>query len=278
MTSHAHHSPTGITTAVETATALPERYTGRFAPPGAQHLQRRQPDMYSLSPVAIAHTPFREKFAIPRQPMLAPAAVGEIQLLPPFNDPLAFDGLEQVSHVWLIFLFHQAMAAPGSVPRMRVRPPRLGGNSKLGVFATRSSHRPNAIGQSLVKIEHVQTDTLLVSGVDLLDQTPIIDIKPYVPYADSIDTAWNHIAAAAPVPIRVDWETTALEAALQLQQQTGKPLIALIEQCLSQDPKPAYQQPSPERQYGTRLWDIDIGWHYPTQDCICVDRVQRSSI
>ena len=127
--------------------------------------------------------------------MLAPAAVGEIQLLPPFNDPLAFDGLEQVSHVWLIFLFHQAMAAPGSVPRMRVRPPRLGGNSKLGVFATRSSHRPNAIGQSLVKIEHIQTDTLLVSGVDLLDQTPIIDIKPYVPYADSIDTAWNHIAA-----------------------------------------------------------------------------------
>ncbi|MDP2506823.1 tRNA (N6-threonylcarbamoyladenosine(37)-N6)-methyltransferase TrmO [Oceanobacter sp. 3_MG-2023] len=256
-----------------TATQQATRYTDILLRKGPLQ-PRHHSTMYSLSPVAIAHTPFREKFAIPRQPMLAPAARGEITLLPPFDDPLAFDGLEQVSHVWLIFLFHQAMAAPGSTPRMRVRPPRLGGNSKLGVFATRSSHRPNAIGQSLVKIEQINATTLTVSGVDLLDQTPIIDIKPYVPYADHIDQAWNHIAADAPEPIQVHWDTDALATAQQLQQHSGNPLVDLIEQCLSQDPKPAYQQPAPERQYGTRLWDIEVGWYYPTSGCICINRIQ----
>ena len=120
---------------------------------------------YSVSPVGILHSCFKEKFAIPRQPQLAPAARGILELLPPFNTGEAVAGLEQVSHVWLIFLFHQALE---DKPRLKVRPPRLGGNATLGVFASRATYRPNGIGQSVVKLEGVEAGRLLLSGIDLL--------------------------------------------------------------------------------------------------------------
>ena len=137
---------------------------------------------YSVSPVGILHSCFKEKFAIPRQPQLAPAARGILELLPPFNTGEAVAGLEQVSHVWLIFLFHQALE---DKPRLKVRPPRLGGNQSIGVFASRATHRPNGIGQSVVRLDKVEAGRLHLSGIDLLDGTPILDIKPYVPYADA---------------------------------------------------------------------------------------------
>ncbi|WP_312358679.1 tRNA (N6-threonylcarbamoyladenosine(37)-N6)-methyltransferase TrmO, partial [Stutzerimonas balearica] len=108
---------------------------------------------HSVSPVGILHSCFKEKFAIPRQPSLAPAARGVLELMPPYDCAEAVAGLEQVSHVWLLFLFHQALE---SKPRVRVRPPRLGGNRLLGVFATRSTHRPNGIGQSVVRLDRVE--------------------------------------------------------------------------------------------------------------------------
>ena len=224
----------------------------------------------SVQPVAIAHTPFAEKFAIPRQPQLATAARAVIELLPPYNQPEALVGLEQVSHIWLLFQFHQAPADDPAAPRLRVRPPRLGGNEKLGVFATRSTHRPNGIGQSVVKLEKVEGTRLWVSGVDLLDGTPILDIKPYVPYADSISAAHNGIASEAPATVSVRWQAEARTAAQLQGQRLGEDVVALVEQCLAQDPKPAYQQPDPERRYGVRFWDLNVVWHYPQSGGICV--------
>ena len=115
---------------------------------------------YSLKPIGVVHSCFKEKFAIPRQPALAPAAKGEIELFPPYNDPVAIEGLEEVSHLWLSFIFHKAMPKEDEV-RLRVRPPRLGGNKKIGVFATRATHRPNPLGLSVVKLDGIKNGRLL---------------------------------------------------------------------------------------------------------------------
>lgn len=222
---------------------------------------------YSVTPIGFVRSCFKEKFAIPRQPQLAPAARGVLELVSPFDQPLAIEGLEQVSHVWLLFLFHQALEAE---PRLRVRPPRLGGNRMLGVFATRATHRPNGIGQSVVKLDGVEPGRLHLSGIDLLDGTPVLDIKPYVPYADAIMNARNELASDAPALIDVRWTQRSLEQARTEGSRLGEPLPELIEQCLAQDPRPAYQTPTAERRYGTRLWDVEVRWHYPDPLSICV--------
>lgn len=229
---------------------------------------------HSVRPVGILRSCFKEKFAIPRQPQLAPAARGVLELLPPFDDGAAVAGLEQVSHVWLLFLFHQALE---DSPRLKVRPPRLGGNRALGVFATRATHRPNGIGQSVVKLERVEAGRLHLSGIDLLDGTPVLDIKPYVPYADMVPEARNAIADAAPPAIAVGWEDTALEQARAQALRLDEPVIELIEQCLAQDPRPAYQTPTPERRYGVRFWDLQVRWHYPAPGRIRVLEVVREA-
>lgn len=222
---------------------------------------------YQVSPVGFVRSCFKEKFAIPRQPQLAPAARGVLELVAPFNQGEAVQGLEQVSHVWLLFLFHQALE---DTPRLKVRPPRLGGNRSMGVFATRATHRPNGIGQSVVRLERVEPGKLWLSGIDLLDGTPVLDIKPYVPYADSVAGAVNQMAAAAPALIEVQWADTALLQAREHGQRLGEPLVELIEQCLAQDPRPAYQVPAPERIYGVGLWDVQVRWHYPQPGLIRV--------
>jgi tRNA-Thr(GGU) m(6)t(6)A37 methyltransferase TsaA len=222
---------------------------------------------YSVSPIGFVRSCFKEKFAIPRQPQLAPAARGVLELVAPFDSGDAVQGLEQVSHVWLLFLFHQALE---DRPRLKVRPPRLGGNKSVGVFATRATHRPNGIGQSVVKLDKVEPGKLWLSGIDLLDGTPVLDIKPYVPYADNVATAYNRIADAAPQLIEVQWLEVALSQARSHGLRLSEPLVELIEQCLAQDPRPAYQTPQPERRYGSRFWDVDVRWHYPEPGKICV--------
>jgi tRNA-Thr(GGU) m(6)t(6)A37 methyltransferase TsaA len=222
---------------------------------------------YSVEPIGFVRSCFKEKFAIPRQPQLAPAARGVLELLPPFDQGEALQGLEQVSHVWLLFLFHQALE---DKPRLKVRPPRLGGNTSIGVFATRATHRPNGIGQSVVRLDKIDGAQLHLSGIDLLDGTPVLDIKPYVPYADSVPGAVNAIASAAPEAIAVQWSSVALEQAREHGWRLREPLVELIEQCLAQDPRPAYQKPVPEREYGARFWDVDVRWHYPQPDMIRV--------
>jgi tRNA-Thr(GGU) m(6)t(6)A37 methyltransferase TsaA len=222
---------------------------------------------YSVAPIGFVRSCFKEKFAIPRQPQLAPAARGVLELLPPFDSGEAVAGLEQVSHVWLLFLFHQALE---DKPRLKVRPPRLGGNTSMGVFATRATHRPNGIGQSVVRLEKVEAGRLLLSGIDLLDGTPVLDIKPYVPYADAVSDATNQMASAPPAPIEVSWSDDALPQARAHALRLGEPLVELIEQCLAQDPRPAYQVPPPERVYGVKFWDVQVRWHYPQPDRIRV--------
>lgn len=230
-------------------------------------------DHYPMQPIGRVRSCFKEKFAIPRQPALAPAARGVIELLPPYNQPHALAGLEQVSHIWIIFVFHQALAQQ---QRLQVRPPRLGGNQRLGVFASRASHRPNSIGQSLVRLERIDEQYRLhVSGIDLLDGTPVLDIKPYIPFVESVPEAWNKIAEQPPELLAVSWQPAALATAHMHGERLGEPLVELIEQCLAQDPKPAYQQPEPTRQYGARLHDVDVIWCYPEAGKILVMAVEK---
>ena len=134
-----------------------------------------------IKPIAYIHTDFREKFGIPRQSGRVPDLIGEVVFTPEFNNPEAVRGLEEFSHIWLIFGFSEAKYKEGT---MTVRPPRLGGNTRVGVFASRSPYRPNSLGLSCVKIEKIEQGKITVSGVDILDKTPIYDIKPYIPYSD----------------------------------------------------------------------------------------------
>lgn len=230
-------------------------------------------ESYQIQPIGHVRSCFKEKFAIPRQPALAPAARGTIELLAPYNQPHALAGLEQVSHIWVIFLFHQAQ---GQQHRLQVRPPRLGGNQRLGVFASRASHRPNSIGQSLVRLERIDSECRLhVSGLDLLDGTPVLDIKPYIPFVESVPDAWNRIAEQPPVLLPVSWQADALSSAQGHALRLQEPLVELIEQCLAQDPKPAYQQPEPSRQYGARLHDVNVAWCYPEPGRVLVLAVEK---
>ena len=225
---------------------------------------------YTVTPIGYVRSCFKEKFAIPRQPLLAPAAQGCIELLPPYDQADAIAGLEDISHIWVIFLFHKTL---DKVPRLKVRPPRLGGNKSIGVFASRATHRPNGIGQSAVRLERAEPGRLWISGIDLLDGTPVLDIKPYVPYADHLPMAHNAIADHAPTLITVNWQPSALQQAEQHAQRLQQPLSALIEQCLAQDPRPAYQQPTPERIYGVQFYDVQVRWHYLTLEQIEVIEV-----
>lgn len=216
----------------------------------------------TIDPIATVSSCYKEKFGIPRQPHLAPAASGVITLLAPYNQPAAVAGLEQCSHIWVQFIFHASMQHPW---RPSVRPPRLGGNERMGVFATRSPVRPNHLGLSVVKLDRVVIESgvhLHVSGLDLLEGTPVVDIKPYLPYADHRPEAHNLFAPKPPSHIAVHFCATAKQQLHQSTEHQHEHLANLIIQVLQQDPRPSYQQPDPQRQYGMRLCDVDVRWHY----------------
>ncbi|STQ82023.1 putative methyltransferase, YaeB/AF_0241 family [Hafnia alvei] len=141
---------------------------------------------FTFDTIGLIRSPYKEKFAIPRQPGLIEDGGGELELIAPYNQPEAVRGLEEFSHLWIVFVFHQTMEGGW---RPTVRPPRLGGNARMGVFATRSTFRPNPIGMSLVELKSVETKggkvILKLGSLDLVDGTPIIDIKPYLPFAES---------------------------------------------------------------------------------------------
>jgi len=215
----------------------------------------------ALETIAIIHSPFKEKFGIPRQPGLVPQVQATLQLLPPYDRPEAVAGLQGYSHIWVQFLFHQAMRDRW---QPTVRPPRLGGNRRVGVFASRSPFRPNPIGLSVVGLRQVRCHKggveLLLTGVDLLDGTPVLDIKPYVPYVDSIPDARSGFAPAAPEQ-RLDVHFSAA-AAKQLQgRRDGDELKVMIQALLAIDPRPAYAGVGDgERIHGIRLYDFDLRW------------------
>ena len=212
-------------------------------------------DHHTFTPIGVVRSPYREKFAIPRQPGLAQVDAS-IELTPLYADPAAVKGLEQFSHLWVIFVFHAVDAPRLGEWRPQVRPPRLGGNDKLGVFATRSTHRPNPIGLSAVELLRIDCSDgvrLHIRGADLLDGTPVLDLKPYLPYADAIANARAGFASAAPVRLSVRWRETALSAA---QRQSAE-FPQLVEEVLAFDPRPAYQNDA-ERIYGVLLAGCNV--------------------
>ena len=233
----------------------------------------------NIEPVAVFHSPVKGKFGLPRQSGLAASLVGEVELLPPYKREEALRGLEGFDYIWLVWEFSlnspdsrcadssagagAAAAAFGSgaaaetgntapsVP-LTVRPPRLGGNTRVGVFASRSPFRPNRLGLSSVKIAGIDPGrgVIHVLGADLADGTPIYDIKPYVPYADSHpearggftdSTAWQPLEVVFECNVPAEWQAGDGSGA-------ARPVDALRE-LLSQDPRPQYQD-DPEREYG----------------------------
>lgn len=199
----------------------------------------------TMHTIAHIRTDLPEKFGVPRQSGLVPQLQGTIVFEPDYRNPDALRGLESFSHLWLIFRFHRA-EREGWSPT--VRPPRLGGNRRMGVFATRSPFRPNNLGLSCVKLEGVRRDEKLgpvirVSGADLVDGTPILDIKPYLPYADCPrDATGGFTDPLEAEPLEVECDEALLEG-LEAQQRAG--LMGV----LACDPRPRYQE-DPERVYG----------------------------
>ena len=202
----------------------------------------------NIEPVAYFRSPLKEKFGIPRQSGLAPDLRGEVRFVAPYDAPEAVRGLDGFDYCWLIWGFSMNPSAPAS---LTVRPPRLGGNERVGVFASRSPFRPNPLGLSCVRIEAVRPGVIEVSGADLADGTPIYDVKPYVEYADSrpgvrsgfVDTAaWKPLDVEIPAALAVKLGPKGSEALCQV---------------LSQDPRPQYQD-DPERLYGLVFDEFNV--------------------
>lgn len=204
--------------------------------------------MCEIQPIAFIRSPFAEKFGVPRQGNLAPHVVSEIVFEPAFRNADCVRGLEQFSHLWLIWQFHRN----GSVWHPTVRPPRLGGNTRLGVFATRSPFRPNGLGLSVVKLVSVEPGPVLrVSGADMVDGTPIFDIKPYVPYADAHpEAAGGFTDTAGDFLLDVTFPDTLLSILPAEKRQAALSV-------LSHDPRPSYQR-KPGRIYGLTFAGYDI--------------------
>ena len=205
-----------------------------------------------MQPVARVSTCYPDKFGAPRQSGLVPDARAPLVFEPPFRHPDAVRGLEGFSHLWLVWVFSENVDKGWSPT---VRPPRLGGNVRMGVFATRSPFRPNAIGLSCVRLDHIEPQTpegpvIWVRGADLLDGSPIFDIKPYLPYADAHPEALGGFAPSPKETIRVDCPPELLAGLPEGQREA---LLGV----LAQDPRPQYQH-DPERVYGMSFGGRDV--------------------
>ena len=194
---------------------------------------------HTIETIGRVVSPYTQKFGIARQPGLVPAAEVRIVLEPRFGAD-SVRGLETFGYIWLHFIFHGVLGEGWSP---LVRPPRLGGKRKMGVFATRSPHRPNHRGLSLLKLEGIDCTngvSIRCSGADLLDGTPVVDIKPYIPFVEAKPDAASGFAGEAPPLLDVVWQTGAVGLSDGLKR--------LIAQSVAQDPRPAYQD-IPERIY-----------------------------
>lgn len=216
---------------------------------------------YSMEPIARICSPFREKFSTPRQPGLTPSVIASVQFNSAFCSAEAIRGLEGFSHIWLLFIFHQNIEQ-GWKPT--VRPPRLGGNQRVGVYSSRSPFRPNPIGLSAVKLIDIDIKgkeiSLKVEGPDLIDKTPVLDIKPYIPYSDSIPDARGGFAGHPPEQLKVVFSA---QAQLQLNNYSEKSpqLKQSLSETLALDPRPAYKkQPQDDRRYGVLFDHYNVSW------------------
>lgn len=215
---------------------------------------------FNFDKVAVVRNCFNEKFGIPRQAGLANNVESIIELVAPYNNEDYVRELEDFSHIWLVFIFHQHI---GKDTKATVRPPRLGGNKRIGVFASRSPFRPNPVGLSAVKLNRIsyldKTIKLHVSGADLLNGTPIIDIKPYINYADSISDSDSSYASEKPL-LELDVVFSNLSKEFIQSVRNEYPMLeAVIRETLSLDPRPAYIDDT-SKQYGLSLFEFNIKW------------------
>ena len=218
-----------------------------------------------LRPIGRVETPYQDKFGVPRQPGLVPSARGRLVLEPDYRREEALRGLEQFSHVWLVFLFEEVA---GEKECLTVRPPRLGGNEKVGVFATRSPFRPNRIGMSacrLLGIERAERDSpaLLLSGVDLVTDTVVVDVKPYLPYADCVADAQSLLAPDAPARLSVRIAEEVEECWGELDEVEKK----VICETLSLDARPAFHEED-NRNYYLKIFSYDVVWQVRSGECV----------
>lgn len=204
----------------------------------------------NIEPVAIFHSPMTEKFGIPRQAGLTPSLHGQVVLEPAFRSPDALRGLDGFDYIWLIWGF--SLNRPSGNGNLTVRPPRLGGNERVGVFASRSPYRPNPLGLSSVRIESIDASAgiIEVSGADLADGTPIYDIKPYVSYTDA------HEGARSGFVDNNTWKRLEVQIPDTLKAELGDSLEA-VTSVLSEDPRPQYQD-DPAKVYGMAFGNKNI--------------------
>ena len=234
-----------------------------------RHKSRPADQALTLTPIAITHSCFKDKFGVPRQPGLTRHAHAELLIQSPFDREDAFRGLETASHLWLTFQFHEAIRAEW---RPVVRPPRLGGNKKIGVFASRSPFRPNSLGLSVVRNEGLIRKNgqliLRISDHDLIEGTPILDIKPYLPFADSVPEAslgWAESAPTERADVVFSPEATAQLATLPVEEYPD--VRALIEDVVSYDPRPSFRRGrDEERIYGANLYDLNVRFRFVNDD------------
>ena len=217
---------------------------------------QQAPEAMTLKVIAHIHTAFPTKFGIPRQSGLVEELRGEIVFTPEYRNPDALRGLEDFSHIWLVWQFSGAVRESWSPT---VRPPRLGGNTRVGVFATRSPFRPNPLGLSSVKLEAIEQrpdvgPVLIVRGADLMDGTPIYDIKPYIPYADCHPDATGGWIEDAP------WQELDVEFPQTLQDMVPPAKLPGLVEVLRQDPRRAGSKHEPNRIYHLAYAGLDISF------------------
>lgn len=217
---------------------------------------------FQFEQIGVIRSPYKEKFAVPRQPGLVKSGGGELHLIAPYNQADAVRGLEAFSHLWVLFIFHQTMEGGW---RPTVRPPRLGGNARMGVFATRSTFRPNPVGMSLVELKSIrcQKDQVILElgGLDLVDGTPVVDIKPYLPFAEALPDARASYAQQAPQADMPVYFTDALAAELVHLEKRYPRLREFIVDVLAQDPRPAYRKEEDAgKAYAVWLLDFNVRW------------------
>ena len=226
--------------------------------------------MDKLVTIAKIKTGFPGKFGIPRQSGLVPELKGTIVFQPEFRNADALRGLEGFSHIWLIWEFSEAIREDWSPT---VRPPRLGGNTRLGVFATRSPFRPNPIGLSCVRLESIEPSSpqgplIHVSGADLMDGTPIYDIKPYIPYTDCQPQATSGFTDA------VSMNPLNVIIPQYLAAKTNPGTLNALRGILAQDPRPRYQD-DPDREYGFEFDGYHVKFKVPDSETLSVTDITR---
>lgn len=217
---------------------------------------------YTFKPIGIVRSCYKEKFGVPRQPGLVQVPA-TLQMFSEYSVADAFRGLEGFSHIWVVFVFHKTLREDW---KPTVRPPRLGGNERVGVFASRSMFRPNAIGLSVVELVGMRQDgkhmLIDIRGGDFIDGTPVLDIKPYLPYVDAVRDAQGGYAVDSPAQkLAVQFTEDALRA-VQAYRDRLPDLEATIRAILQYDPRPSYQAEAgnAKTEFGMRLYDFDLKW------------------